>query len=144
MSLMRWNPARQLKNFDSELDNYFNDFWSGEDSYLTSFTPNVDIEELDDEYQFHAELPGLTKKDVNITVKENMLTISGTKKSKSEEKKESYHRIESAYGKFQRSFRLPQNVKQNDIKAEFKNGVLDIIVPKAEEAKPKEIEISVN
>eukprot|EP01156_Anaeramoeba_ignava_P015514 Anaeramoba_ignava/a613786_6.p1 GENE.a613786_6~~a613786_6.p1 ORF type:complete len:145 (-),score=32.00 a613786_6:9-443(-) len=143
MSLMRWNPTRYLRNYENEIDNYLNDFWNGEDSYLTQFTPNVDIEELDDEYQFHAELPGMDKKDVNITVKENMLTVSGVKKNKKEDKKENFHRIESSYGKFQRSFRLPQNIKQNAIKADFKNGILNITVPKAEEAKPKEIEISV-
>lgn len=143
MSLIRWNPTRYLGNFDNDIDTYIKDFWNGEDSYLTRFTPNVDIQELAEEYQFHAELPGLDKKDVNITVKENMLTISGVKKNKKEDKNDNFHRIESSYGKFQRSFRLSQNVKQNDIKAEFKNGVLDITVPKAEEAKPKEVEITV-
>ncbi|MBN2280776.1 MAG: Hsp20/alpha crystallin family protein [Candidatus Marinimicrobia bacterium] len=144
MSLIRWNPTRNLRVFNDEIDNYLNDFWNGEDSYLSKFTPNVDIEELDDEFQFHAELPGLEKKDVIITVKENVLTISGEKQSKKEEKNKNYHRIESSFGKFQRSFRLPQNVDQNAIKAEFKNGILDVIIPKTETAKPKEIEIKVN
>lgn len=144
MSLMKWNPNRNLKTLHDEIDNYFNEFWNGEDSFMSSFTPKVDIEELDDEFQFHAELPGMDKKDVNLSVKENVLTISGEKKDKKEDKKNNFHRIESSYGKFQRSFRLPQNVKQSDIKAEFKNGILDITVPKAEEAKPKEIEIKVN
>ncbi len=144
MSLMRWNPRRSVRPFDDEIDRYFDDFWNGEDSFISKFTPNVDIEELDDNFEFHVELPGLKKKDVKINVKENVLTISGEKKNKKEDKSDSYHRVESAYGKFQRSFRLPQNVKQSDIKAEFKNGILDIIVPKAEEAKPKEIEIKVD
>lgn len=143
MNLLKRNPLNQLRSFGDDLD-YYDDFWSGEDSFISRFTPKVDIEELDDDFEFHVELPGLNKKDVKINVKENVLTISGEKKNKKEDKSDNYHRVESSYGKFQRSFRLPQNVKQNDIKAEFRNGVLDIVVPKAEEAKPKEIEINVN
>ncbi len=143
MNLLKRNPMNQLRNFGDDLDTY-DDFWNGEDSFISRFTPKVDIEELDDEFEFHVELPGLNKKDVKINVKENVLTISGEKKNKKEDKSDNFHRMESSYGKFQRSFRLPQNVKQNDIKAEFRNGILDIVVPKAEEAKPKEIEINVD
>ncbi len=143
MNLLKRNPMNQLRSVGDDLD-YYDDFWNGEDSFISRFTPKVDIEEMDNGFEFHVELPGLDKKDVKINVKENVLTISGEKKNKNEDKSENFHRLESTYGKFQRSFRLPQNVKKNDIKAEFRNGVLDIVVPKAEEAKPKEIEIDVN
>ena len=142
MSLVRWNQRRDLANINNEFDSLINSFWNSEDSYLTQFNPSVDIEENDNEFIFHAELPGLDKKDVNITVKDNILTISGEKVNKHVEKNKNFHRLESSYGKFQRSFKLPQNINIDKIKADFSNGILHINVPIAEEAKPKEIQIS--
>ncbi len=142
MSLVRWNPERDLTNVTKDFDNFFSSFWNSEDSYLTKFNPTVDIEENDDEFLFHAELPGLDKENVKISLKDNILTISGEKAQKNKDKKLNFHRIESAYGKFQRCFKLPQNVKQEDIKADFKDGILNIAIPKAEEAKPREIKIA--
>lgn len=142
MSIVRWNPNRELNTLNKEFDNLLNSFWTGEDSYLTKFNPTVDIEENEEEFTFHAELPGLDKKDVNISVKDNVLTISGEKVQKNKDKKLNFHRIESAYGKFQRCFKLPQNIKQDQIKANFKDGILSINVPIAEEAKPREIVIA--
>ena len=142
MSLVRWNPTNELANVTKDFDGLLNTFWNSEDSYMTNFNPTVDIEENDDEFVFHAELPGLDKKDVKISLKDNILTLSGEKAQKNKEKKLNFHRIESSYGKFQRCFKLPQNVRQADIKADFSNGILNITVPKAEEAKPKEIEIA--
>eukprot|EP01156_Anaeramoeba_ignava_P012197 Anaeramoba_ignava/a488136_8.p1 GENE.a488136_8~~a488136_8.p1 ORF type:complete len:143 (+),score=30.72 a488136_8:36-464(+) len=142
MSIVRWNPNRELNTLNKEFDSLLNSFWSGEDSYLTKFNPTVDIEENEDKFTFHAELPGLDKKDVNISVKDNVLTISGEKIQKNKDKKLNFHRIESSYGKFQRCFKLPQNIKQNEIQANFDNGILTINVPIAEEAKPREIVIA--
>lgn len=142
MSIVRWNPNRELNTLNKEFDNLLNSFWTGEDSYLTKFNPTVDIEENEEEFTFHAELPGLDKKDVNISVKDNVLTISGEKVQKNKDKKLNFHRIESSYGKFQRCFKLPQNIKQDQIKANFKDGILSINVPIAEEAKPREIVIA--
>jgi HSP20 family protein len=142
MSITRWNPQRELSTVSNEFENFLNSIWNSEDSYLTKFNPTVDIEESENGYTFHAELPGLEKKDVNITVKDNILTISGEKARKNEDKKRNFHRIESSYGKFQRCFKLPQNIKQDEIKADFNNGILNISIPLAEEAKPREITIA--
>ena len=142
MSIVRWNPNRELNTINKEFDNLLSSFWNGEDSYLTKFNPTVDIEENEEEFTFHAELPGLEKKDVNISVKDNVLTISGEKTQKNKDKKLNFHRIESSYGKFQRCFKLPQNIKQDKIKAKFENGILTVNVPIAEEAKQREIIIA--
>lgn len=142
MNIVRTNPKRELNTVNNEFDNLLSKFWNSEDSYLTKFNPSVDIEENENEFKFHAELPGLDKKDVNITVKDNILTIAGEKVQKNRDRQLNFHRIESAYGKFQRCFKLPQNIKQNEINADFTNGILNITVPIAEEAKPKEIVIA--
>ena len=142
MSLVRWNPRKESGLFNNEVNSMFDNFWNSEDSYLTKFNPSVDIEEHENGYTFHAELPGMEKKDIKISVKENVLSISGEKNKQYQENKKNFHRIESSYGKFQRCFKLPQNIQQNKIKAEFKNGILNISVPVEEEAKPKEIEIA--
>ncbi len=142
MSLVKLNQKRNLANLDNEFGSMLNSFWNSEDSYLSKFNPNVDIEENDNDFMFFAELPGLDKKDVNISVKDNILTISGEKLSKKKINENNYHRTESSYGKFQRCFKLPQNIKQEKIKADFSDGILNITVPKAEEVKPREIVIT--
>jgi len=136
------NPKRELNTINNEFDNLLNKLWNSEDSYMTKFNPSVDIEENENTFQFHAELPGLDKKEVSISVKDNILTISGEKVQKNKDKNLNFHRIESAYGKFQRCFKLPQNIKQEEIKADFTNGILNITVPIAEEVKPREIVIA--
>jgi len=141
MSLVRWNTRNDLANTTREFDSILNSFWNSEDSYMSKFNPNVDIEENEESFQFHAELPGLGKENVKISLKDNILSISGEKESRKKDDKLNFHRVETTFGKFQRCFKLPQNVKQEDIKADFVNGILNISVPKAEEAKPREIEI---
>jgi HSP20 family protein len=90
------------------------------------------------------ELPGVNKDEVKITLESNILTIRGEKKQEKETKKENYHRIERSYGSFERSFTLPTSVKSDKIDAAYNNGVLQITLPKVEEAKPKQIEVKVN
>jgi HSP20 family protein len=109
----------------------------------TGWVPSVDVEETGDAYQIRAEMPGLKKEDVKISLVENVLTISGEKKHEERTDKKKYHRLERTYGTFQRSFSLPAPINSAKISAEFKNGVLEVVVPKSEEAKPKEIEIKV-
>ncbi len=142
MSLVRWDSKNDLANTAREFDSILNNFWNSEDSYTSKFNPNVDIEENDDAFLFHAELPGLSKDNVKISLKDNILSLSGEKESIKKDEKLNFHRIETSYGKFQRSFKLPQNVKQEEIKADFHNGILNISVPKAEETKAREIEIT--
>ncbi len=142
MSLIRWTPRRSLINLPSDLDDFFGnfglDFWNTD----SVWSPAVDISENDNSYEVKAELPGLKKDEIKISFEDDVLTLSGERKSEDEKKEKNFHRIERRYGKFERSFQLPRNVKADHIKAEYKNGVLTINLPKAEEAKPKEIAIS--
>lgn len=101
----------------------------------------VDVVENNEAYVIKAELPGISKNDVKITLHENVLTIKGEKKQEKEEKDRNFHRVERSYGSFERSFTLPSGVKDDKIEAAYKDGILTITLPKAEEAKPKEIEV---
>lgn len=103
--------------------------------------PVVDVHEKDDAYLITAELPGLNKKDVHVTVEGNVLTLSGERRYEHEEKQEKCHRLERAYGHFTRSFTLPGAVKADAVEAKFKDGVLTLVLPKSEEKKPKAIDI---
>jgi HSP20 family protein len=110
---------------------------------LTEWTPLVDMSETKDNFVVKAELPGLDPKEVNVTVSGDILTIKGEKKQEEEEKDEHRHYMERFYGSFQRTFRLPDNVKTDQIEATFDKGILKVTFPKTEETKKKEIEIKV-
>jgi HSP20 family protein len=143
-SVTRWNPAAAYLTREPVsrlLDNFFNDL-QGEEVSNRGWMPPVDIQETEDAYKLHAELPGLTKDDINITLENNVLRLSGERKFEKEVQKESYHRIERTYGAFSRAFALPQQVDADGVQAAFENGILTITVPKAEQAKPRKISIS--
>jgi len=147
MTLVRWNPTRHrmmptVHEWDRLMSDFFNEGF--EDTELTDWTPSVDIVEDKDAFLVTADLPGLTKKDISINIKENMLTISGERKSEIKDESKNYCRTERRYGAFKRSFQLTDQVIADKITASFKNGVLTVSVPKAEEVKPKEIEIKVS
>jgi HSP20 family protein len=154
MALIRWNPTRELSGVPTDLWNIqrnvhrlFDDFLRGgiqdDGSKVSLWTPAVDISEHDNEYRVRVELPGISKDDVKITIESNILTIRGEKKLERDVKEEDMHRMERVYGSFQRSFTLPTVVKENEINAVYKDGILTISLPKAEEAKPKQIEVKV-
>lgn len=148
MSLIRWSPARELNRMHDDLNRLFSGFLSG-DALETSFArgawePVVDISETPESYLVSAELPGLTKDDVNINYEDGILSIRGEKKQEKEEKRKNYHRVERSFGAFERSFRVPSRVLVDKIEAKFKDGVLHLLLPKAEEARPKEIPIKIN
>jgi HSP20 family protein len=131
-----------------ELNRLFSGFLSG-DALETSFArgtwePVVDISETPESYLVTAELPGLTKDDVNINYEDGVLTIRGEKKQEKEEKRKNYHRVERSFGAFERSFRVPSRVLVDKIEAKFKDGILNLMLPKAEEARPKEIPIKIS
>ena len=107
------------------------------------WSPSVDVSETKDNFIIKAELPGLEKDDVNVSISGDLLTLKGEKKKEEEEKDEHHHYVERYYGSFQRSFKLPANVKADKIEATFDKGVLKVVLPKTEEAKKKEIEIKV-
>ena len=153
MSLVRWNPSRELATWPSdlfgiqrEMNRMFDGFFRGtndEDYTISTWMPAVDIAEHDDEYLVKVELPGVNKDEVKLTLENNILTIRGEKKQEKETKRENYHRVERSYGSFQRSFTLPAAVKSDKIDASYKDGILTVSLPKAEEAKPKQIEVKV-
>lgn len=158
MAIIRWSPLRNLNLLGSdrwpeitsmhrEMDRLFDSFLSGgqtdNGSYGSFWTPVVDVQEHEDAYVVEAELPGLAKDDVKISIEGNSLTIQGEKKQENTKKERDYHRSERVYGSFVRSFTLPASVKTDKIEANYKNGVLTITVPKVDEAKPKSIEVKV-
>ena len=128
-----YNPAKWL-------DQFFNDFDSA-GSAKQGFAPAVDIVEDKEEYLLRAELPGVPKENIKVEVKENRLTLSGTKESFRKENQGEYRYLESSYGSFSRAFELPRNVQGGDIRAEYVNGVLTLRIPKAKEALSRSIEI---
>ncbi|CUS83436.1 Hsp20/alpha crystallin family protein [Candidatus Kryptobacter tengchongensis] len=152
MTLIRWTPIRDLATeiFDLQreinrmFDRFFRGFEEEEELKMMKWSPRVDISETDDEYIVRADVPGVSKDDIKITIKDNVLTISGEKKQEKETKNENFHRIERVYGSFTRTFTLPGAVKVDKVEARFKDGVLTIKLPKVEEAKAKEIEVKVD
>lgn len=143
-SVTRWNPAAAYlarEPVSRMLESFFNDL-QGEEVSNRGWVPPVDIQETEDAYRLLAELPGLTKDDINITLENNVLRLSGERKFEKDVKKESFHRIERTYGAFSRAFSLPQQVNPEGVQAAFDNGILTVLVPKAEQAKPRKISIS--
>jgi HSP20 family protein len=154
MNLVTWKPMRPLGGLTSmhnRINRLFEDAFSrgwdreGEDTgALAAWHPTTDIYETKDDYVFKIEIPGLSKDDVKIEIKDNTLSIKGERKEEKEVKREDYHRVERCSGTFSRSFALPQNVDSTKTNATMKNGILELRVAKAEEAKPKSIPISLN
>ena len=142
MSLIKWNPYRNLISLPFEIDRFFNGFGLDLNVSDSVWSPTVDISETENQYEVNAEIPGLKKEDIKLSVEDNVLTLSGERKVEKETDKKNYHRIERAYGKFERSFRLPKEVDAENIKANYKNGVLTVQLPKTEAVKPKEIAVS--
>jgi HSP20 family protein len=109
-----------------------------------AWIPAVDIFETNEAIVLKAELPGITAQDISVEVKDNTLTLKGEKKFEKEVKEENYHRVERSYGSFQRAFTLPGTILQEKVKAEFKDGILEITLPKVEEAKPKQVKVEIS
>ncbi|MFQ6102819.1 MAG: Hsp20/alpha crystallin family protein [Candidatus Glassbacteria bacterium] len=148
MTLVRWKPMRDWLSLQRDMNRAFNEFFRFPGTEVELFerdwVPAVDIFEKDDEITLKAELPGLTKDDVNISIENGSLTITGEKKRENEFSDENCQRIERSYGKFQRTFSLPSTVDSSKVNAVFKDGVLSISLGKKEEAKPKKIEVKVS
>lgn len=144
--LIRWNPEADV--YRGRLDRVFNqmlnNLWSSaasEDVAQGTFQPAVDIRETPETLTFTAELPGMGKEDVKITLENQVLTIAGERKLEKETEGETFHRVERVYGSFSRSFTLPGNVKADEASATFENGLLTVALPKVEEPKPRTIDI---
>ncbi len=153
MTLIKWNPTRELLNVEREFNRLFNSLGNrfgltesspDEEEYENAvWMPLTDISENKDNYSLRLDLPGVKKEDVKISFSEGQLIISGERKQEKETSESKYHRVERAYGKYFRSFSLPAKIREDKIEAEFLDGQLIITVPKAEEAKPKEIPIKI-
>lgn len=140
MSLLRWDPFGDMYRLLGQVRVPR----QGEgDGGKGSWLPSTDISETDTEYTIRAALPAVKKEDIHVTLDNGMLTIKGERKQQQEEKNERFHRVESVFGSFERSFALPENVNEEGITSESKEGVLTIHIPKAQrpEAKPKEVTV---
>ena len=148
MSLIKYyNPDLTTWSPFSNLRDHFNrlfDLGAQPADSFGNWSPVLDASEDKEKYTVAVELPGLKKEDLNVVVHDGVLTISGERKSEKETKEGTVHRSERFYGKFSRSVSLPQAVKADQVKASYKDGVLTVEVPKAEEAKPKSIEVTVS
>ena len=148
MELVRWEPFDGLNRIQSRINELFNETFGRSQAYSNSPTgvwfPPVDILESKDSYLIRAELPGMKKEDFNLEVNDGTLTLSGERKFDEPANGVEYQRMERVAGKFSRSFYLPQTVKSDGIKATYRDGILEIHLPKADEAKPKQIEVSVH
>jgi HSP20 family protein len=146
MELIRWEPFNGLDRIQSRINDLFDETLGRARAYSTTtnpvWVPPVDILESRDSYLIRAELPGMKKDDFNLEVKDGTLTLSGERKFEEPANGVEYHRVERAAGRFLRSFSLPQTVKADGIKATYRDGILEIHVPKAEEAKPRQITIN--
>ena len=143
MAMIRWNPAQDLSHMQRELKRILRGFESGEEpASMAVWAPPVDIFETDNEVVVRAELPGMDQKDIDIRIDNNLLTIKGERKMDQRVKEENYHRIESMYGTFVRSFTLPFTVDPDNVKADYKSGILNITLPKKEQAKPRQIKVA--
>jgi len=144
---MRWDPFRELEEMSDRLNRMFArpaTRTNGKETMIVAdWTPTVDISETDGEYQIKAEIPDVKKEDVKVTLEDGVLTIQGERKQEKEEKGKKYHRVERSYGSFVRSFSLPEFIDEEKVKAEFKDGVLNLHLPKSEKGKPKAIEVKV-
>lgn len=148
--LVRWRPrfglASRPDEFDRLIGRFFDDAFrswyvsGGEDR---AWSPNVDVVEQNGNYELRAELPGLKKQDIEVLFDDGELILRGERKWEDEDKKENYHRVERRYGKFERRFALPEEVKADEVKAEYRDGVLSVVLPKAEAPKPKQIPVRV-
>jgi len=147
MAIVRWEPFRDLVTAQRDFDRLFREAFSsqsGETELSTrSWAPPVDIYETEDAIVLKAELPGVDPKEVEVRVEDNTLYLKGERKFEKEVKEQNYHRVERSYGSFARSFSLPNSISTDKVKAEFKDGLLTLTMPKREEAKPKTIKIDV-
>ena len=143
MTLVRWDPARELDALQGDLNRAFDAFFGGRTGtgVTRRWIPAMDLVETDDHLVLKADLPGLDRDDVEIEVKDNVLNVSGERKTEHEDSSNGYHRMERSYGRFSRSLSLPQGVDADQVQAEFDKGVLEVRIPKPAERKPHRVQI---
>jgi HSP20 family protein len=149
MNLIKWDPFKELEEVSSRLNRIFGRTPARTESdsemlAMADWVPSVDISETDSGYLVKGEIPGVKKDDVKVTVQNGMLTIQGERKQEKEEKGKKFHRVECSYGSFVRSFRVPDDADESKVKAEFKDGMINVTLPKSEKAKSKAISVPVS
>jgi HSP20 family protein len=146
MAIVRWDPARELDTLQGDMNRLFDSFFGRRDNSgsaaARNWVPAMDLVETEDQLVLRADLPGMGRDDIDIEVKDNVLTISGERKAEHERKGEGFHRIERSFGRFSRSLGLPRGMDAGSVTANFENGVLEVRMPKPAERKPTRIEIA--
>lgn len=137
----QWNPFRE---FEDRFGRVFAGLPVDPEWNVGAFSPAIDVHEDENQYTITADLPGVKKEDLTLTVIDNVVTIKGERKQAAEKKEKGYHRIERSYGSFSRGFQIPGGVDADKVEAKFEHGVLSISLPKPEAAKPRNIEVKVN
>jgi HSP20 family protein len=146
-TMTRWEPFRGFPTLQEQINRLFNDTLyrgQGEESALTTWAPAVDIYESPEELVVKADLPDINEKDIDVRVENNLLTIRGERKFEKNVSEDNYLRVERSYGAFSRSFSLPNTVNAEAIRADYKNGVLTVRLPKREEAKPRQVKVQIS
>jgi HSP20 family protein len=151
MALVRWEPVREVRTVQQEMNRLFGTFFDSQAGYgvranggrARRWIPAMDLVEQEDRFVLRADLPGLSEEDVKIELDDNVLTISGERRSEQEERRDGYSRVERASGSFSRSLVLPEGVDADSVDARFENGVLEVSVPKPTQRKPQRVAISV-
>ena len=145
-NLIRFSPGTELRRMQTEIDRLFNDFFpttnGNRHEASATWAPRVDLTETSDAYLIHVDAPGIDKKDISINFQDGLLSISGERKAQEKTEDKMFVRVERSYGRFARTFTIPNTVKADKIKATYNDGVLEILVPKAEEVKPIDVKIA--
>jgi HSP20 family protein len=145
MTIVRWEPLREFGTLQNEMNRLFNTVFDtptpGNGGTLRRWMPAMDLVETDDHLILRADLPGLDQDNVEIELKDDVLTISGERKAEHEDRKDGFHRIERSYGAFARSLTLPKGIDADQVQAEFEKGVLEVRIPKPAERKPHRVQI---
>jgi HSP20 family protein len=145
MALVRWDPVRDLDSLQDDMNRLFDRFFGDRPgdggSQARRWMPAMDLAETENDLVLRADLPGMSEDDIDIEVKDGVLTVSGERKAEQEEKGEGYHRVERAFGTFSRSLSLPDGVDPDKVEAKFEDGVLEVRIPKPAETKPTRVQI---
>ena len=147
-TIVRWDPFKEVATLQDRMNRVFGEAWGrthrpDEDYISGSWMPAVDVRESKDALEISTELPGIEPKEVEVCVENGVLTLKGSRQFEKATEGETYHRVERAYGSFERSFSLPTNVDPERVQAVYRHGVLHLTLPKREEAKPRSISITV-
>ena len=147
MALIRWEPVRELGTIQSDMNRLFNSFFNtptpANGRAFRRWIPAMDLVETDSAFVLKADLPGLNESDVTVELEDNVLTVSGERKSEQEDRKAGYYRVERSYGAFRRSLTLPEGVDPAAVAASFDKGVLEVTVPKPQQQAPRKVQITV-